>query len=1333
MISDLLTEVTNPFPGLRPFEAHETHLFFGRDTATRELLRRLQRTRFLAVVGSSGSGKSSLARAGMLPALRGGLMRPPGSAWRIALLRPGDRPIAELAEALASPDALGHEAAAVSLNAELIETTLRRSSLGLVQAVRQARVDPDAAVLVVVDQFEELFRFHRLSRARDGGDEAAAFVALLLEAARQRELPIYVVLTMRSDFLGDCAVFRDLPEAINDGQYLIPRLTRDQLREAIAGPIAVGGAEITPRLLQRLLNDVGDNPDQLPILQHALMRTWERWRAEGASADAAVDLPHYEAIGGMADALNRHAEEAYGALSERDREIARRLFQRVSERGPDNREIRRPTKLRDVCAVTEADARAVIAVIDCFREGDRTFVMPPAGEPLTVDSVIDISHESLIRLWGRLREWVDEESASAARYRRLAEDAVRHEARQVALYRDPELSLALAWHRRAQPNAAWAERYHPAFASAMRFLEESRRERDRRVLRRRLAVGALALAVLVFAALAFVAVKQRQTAESERARADDALRNLEVSAMQTKRALEVVEQQRDLAKEATTRAEQEAGRANNALADAKIQRDEAQTQRRRAEAEAGRANNALADANTQRDEAQAQRRRAEASAVETKRALEVAQQQRDVAKEATVRAEQEAERARNALADAKSQRDTADRLRTTGLARQLVAQAELRQRDAPNQADLIALLATESLRRDRLFDNDRLLREILYLRRPRVDQLTAGAPVQAVAWSPDGRRIAAVTRDSTVVVWKYPGNEPPLRVRHEGPARSIAWSPDSRRLAVAADDRAVHIQDAESGRELGRLRHGRAVVAVAWSADGRLIVSASRDRTTRVWEANGGREVRRFTHASPPVALGLSADGTQVATADETETIRIWNAQTGQEVRTLPGYGRVDALAWSPDGQRLASGYTNAAIRIWDASSGKQLGPVLTHQYPVTALAWSPDGQYLASGSNDRTARLWEPREGHELARLAHEDNVSGVAWSHPDGRFLATSGVDGLVGVWDTQPADDSRRLVHSASIGTVTATADGRSVATASGDGERLLRVWDTTTRQERFRMTQGDRVQALALAGDGRLLAAGTKSGAVLVIDDTGRERFRLAHDGPVLALAWSADGQRLATGGDDDKPIVLWDVSSRRAVGRLRHGQRIWALAWSPDGQRLASGGDDHVVRVWNAATGAELMQGKHDNPVLALAWSADGRRLASGGGDRSARLWDLATRAQVALLPHRGRVSSLAWSADGAQIATFSGNRAYVWNAATGEELARATLPGGVRAGVLRTDIATLTTVSEIGRTLLVDEHTLRAEGLLAAACARLPRNLTPAEWKEFVGDEAYRKTCPNLP
>jgi energy-coupling factor transporter ATP-binding protein EcfA2 len=273
----------NPYPGLRPFKFEESYLFFGREGQSEDLLRRLERSHFVAVVGTSGSGKSSLVRAGLLPLVCSGFMPNTGANWRIAIFRPGNTPIHNLATALIQPEEseAGLPAKKTSrsneeLNIGITETILRRSAVGLLDYANSA-LAPNENLLVVVDQFEELFRFKKESAHEKNEDEAAVFVKLLIEATRDKAARVFVVITMRSDFLGDCAQFRDLPEAINDGQYLIPRLSREQMRQVIESPAKVHGAEIAPALVTHLLNAIGDDQDQLPVLQHALVRTWDEW------------------------------------------------------------------------------------------------------------------------------------------------------------------------------------------------------------------------------------------------------------------------------------------------------------------------------------------------------------------------------------------------------------------------------------------------------------------------------------------------------------------------------------------------------------------------------------------------------------------------------------------------------------------------------------------------------------------------------------------------------------------------------------------------------------------------------------------------------------------------------------------------------------------------------------------------------------------------------------------------------------------------------------------------------------------------------------------------
>ena len=483
------------YPGLRPFDAEEALLFFGRDTQTDELLCRLEDTRFLAVVGLSGSGKSSLVKAGLLPALHRGHLSGAGAHWRVAVMRPGADPLGALARVL--DETLGKR--------EDRLRTLRSGSLGLVDTSRHGR-DANENILLVVDQFEEIFRFQDSNPARAG--EASEFVELLLAATRDYEpaYRTYVVLTLRSDYLGGCARFRGLPEALNDSQYLVPRMTRAQLHDAIEGPAALGGVDLSADLLEELLDKTSDDPDQLPVLQHLLLRMWEI-RAQ-AGARSRIGREQYKAVGGWDDALDRNAEAVWKALKDRC-DLAKRIFQRLTEKAQAGREVRRPATVCELADVAEAAADKIREVVEHFRQEGCNFLTSPDGQ-LTDDSVIDISHESLIRRWKSLNEWVTEEADWGVWYRRI-EDRIRI---GVTCIVDPELESALQAREKGRWNEAWAERYVTekegvklAYGEVIRFLEASERRRSDAVRQAKEAAEAAAQA-------------ERQAREAAEARAD---------------------------------------------------------------------------------------------------------------------------------------------------------------------------------------------------------------------------------------------------------------------------------------------------------------------------------------------------------------------------------------------------------------------------------------------------------------------------------------------------------------------------------------------------------------------------------------------------------------------------------------------------------------------------------------------------------------------------------------------------------------------------------------------------------------------------------------------
>lgn len=619
-----ITQFVDPFPGLRPFGIEESHLFFGREGQSDEVLMKLSENKFVGILGASGSGKSSLMYCGLIPTLYGGFMTQAGSNWRIVVTRPGGGPIDNLAEALLKKDQVYNDLDDEEqlIRKTITSTVLRSSSLGLIEAVKQLKSSDQENVLVLVDQFEELFRYKKLETLSSDLDESSAFVNLLLEAVHQYDAPIYVALTMRSDFIGDCAAFPDLTQMINDSHYLIPQMTRDQKRLAIEGPVAVGGGKIAPRLTQQLLNDVGDNPDQLPILQHALMRTWQFWK-EYKKEGEPMDLKHYNAIGTLREALSQHANEAFDSLSKREQQICESMFKALTERGTETSGIRRPTKLSTIAAISGVNEEEVTRVVDKFREPGRTLLMPPHGIKLDSDTVIDISHESLMRIWTRLKSWLDEESRSAEMYLKLAESAERFQLGRAGLWKMPDLQLALNWQEENKPTLVWGQRYDPAFERTMVFLETSKKayeteQRNKELLQKRaLQRSRIVAMVLGFAMLVCIFFVVFANIKAEEATKQTLLAELNLKKAEENEAK--AKDQEKKATEAAARALIEQRRAEEEKEKADIARQQAELEKQKAEEQRKLAVQAQA-------RAVEQQKLAEANAEEARKATALAEE-----------------------------------------------------------------------------------------------------------------------------------------------------------------------------------------------------------------------------------------------------------------------------------------------------------------------------------------------------------------------------------------------------------------------------------------------------------------------------------------------------------------------------------------------------------------------------------------------------------------------------------------------------------------------------------------------------------------------------------
>jgi ABC-type multidrug transport system fused ATPase/permease subunit len=465
-----------PYPGLRPFNRDEADIFFGREVHVDAMVDRLAKHRLLVVTGNSGSGKSSLVRAGLFAALESGWLATAGPIWRLAICTPRDHPMTELAATLLGIQVTDPAPDDIALR----RAELERWPLSLVEEFRRRPLSDGANLLIAVDQFEELFRYQGFS----GREEAEAFIALLLASASQRDVPIYIVLTMRSDFLGRCAEFTGLAEAISDAQYLCPRLNREQIAAAIEGPAKVFGGAVEELLVARLINDMGTEPDQLPLMQHAQLRLWNEACARDPSRPV-LRLGDYVAADGLKGSLSHHADEVLAEVARSApgrEEITRRMFCLLVD-GEGENAVRRPAQVANIMAVADCSLGEITASADAFRGIGRSFLNPDPDRLLGPDTLLDITHECLIRQWQVLREWLRAEVAAAELYRETERRAQRWATGRGRWSPwDPiDLNRALTWHDREHPNAAWAKRYEcyeGDFELTMRFLDESREKRD---------------------------------------------------------------------------------------------------------------------------------------------------------------------------------------------------------------------------------------------------------------------------------------------------------------------------------------------------------------------------------------------------------------------------------------------------------------------------------------------------------------------------------------------------------------------------------------------------------------------------------------------------------------------------------------------------------------------------------------------------------------------------------------------------------------------------------------------------------------------------------------
>jgi WD40 repeat protein/class 3 adenylate cyclase len=1189
-----------PFKGLQYFDEADCDLFFGRELLTEKLINRLRESRFLSViVGASGSGKSSLVRAGLIPALR----NEQNKDWLIYVITPTAHPL----EALATE--LTRESESVTATATLIDDLLqdpRSLSLFL------ARQNPKRHRLLVIDQFEELFTLCRDEFERE------AFIDNLLTTLDQDRDTCTLVLTLRADFYAHLAQYPELREAVANHQEYIGPMSMEELRRAIEEPAKRGHWAFEPGLVDLILRDVGDEPGALPLLSHALLETWKR------RAGHTLTLKGYADAGGVHGAIAHTAENVYQNLSAEEQTIARDIFLRLTELGEGTEDTRRRASFEELMSdpETREEVRRVLNVL------------AEARLVTLSEDTAEVAHEALIREWPTLREWLNQDREGLQLHRRLTEATHEWELLERdegVLYRGAQLAQAREWaalHANALnsaekafievSNALEQNEIAEREAQRQRELEAAQKlaETERRSVvnlrgRNRIitVIGSVALVLAILASLFGVSSSQN----AQQAFSAQATSQVEAQNRATAEANAVSE--RNFAQQQSSIAfMRELSSAANVNLDIDPERSILL------------ALQAVAITN----------KTGQLPPVEVQEALHRAVQASRV--QATLHGHTAEVMGIAYSSDGKRLATIADdntiRIWDTASGKSLItiSTGELPQNiyhSISFSPDATRLAASASDNMAKIWDAVSG-KELLVLK-GHTDLVTAAI------FSPDGKWIATTSADQTTKIWDATtGQEVLTLIGQNDQVNDVAFSPDEKYIATAGESTGAMIWDATSGKPLFTLPVFDGVTAVVFSPDGKTLATAAYNTTWSLWDvATGQKLLTQYGHASLVVDIAFDSTGERIVTASEDGTAKIWDTATGRELFALLGHASgVMGATFSPDRNHIATASRDTTVKIWDVSpnAGSEWFNLVGHADRVYDAVYSPDGKYIATAGIDSKTKLWDAITGKELNSFTTDNSIWTVIFS-PDGTRLFASNSNlsdtGAIHEWNVATGKELFNIPLNDFSGRLALSPDGLLLATGGLKG--AVTIWNAQTGKKLLAVAdQKDFVQYLAFSPDGKRLASTNADKTVEVLDTvTGKELLSIKLDTSLSKVAFSPDGKLIAISGNDAAIHILDSMTGKELHTLTGHTGPTFGVAFSPDGQYLATSSVDRTVKIWNVAdnfTSLPLTLYAHTRAIYSVVFSPDGTRILTASRDTTARVYafsleDLIKIAQSHLTRH----------------------------------------------------------------------------------------------------------------